>query len=265
MCADIRQPMGVWQRPQRLGKRRPVHARAIPRQGWSTSACWSSETQKVRAHWLDVYLSCSPPSPSLPIMSLTHSDQTGQVAQSTCSRLQSSGCRSSQRFRITSSRGRRTEDRHYTKTWMCQCRLPSTRLLLCFSKPAGIPIETHDHVLVSRAFPALVRSRTPWGIAWVCWSVYCILYCRSAGAVDSVSFAASKWARCAVLVLTPTLYRPVLKCRVVECVQRMWLCVDVQLCSVWEKHVCNYFVTPSPLLLHDLVKRLELLRIGVWK
>ena len=52
-----------------------------------------------------------------------------------------------------------------------------------------------------------------------------------------------------------------------ESVQRMWLrwCVDVKLCRVWENHLCNYFVTLFPLLLHDLVKRLELLRLGVWK
>ena len=38
-CTDICQPVGVWQRPQCLGKCRPVQTRAILRQGWSTSAC----------------------------------------------------------------------------------------------------------------------------------------------------------------------------------------------------------------------------------
>ena len=39
-------------------------------------------------------------------------------------------------------------------------------------------------------------------------------------------------------------------------------CIDVKLCRVREKHLCNYFVTPSTLLFHDLVKQLELFRIG---
>ena len=42
-------------------------------------------------------------------------------------------------------------------------------------------------------------------------------------------------------------------------------CIDVKLCRVREKHLCNYFVTPSTLLFHDLVKQLELFRIGFWK
>ena len=52
-----------------------------------------------------------------------------------------------------------------------------------------------------------------------------------------------------------------------ESMQQMWLCVTVLMYNyvVWEKYLCNYFVTPSPLFLHDLVKRLELVRIGVWK
>ena len=52
------------------------------------------------------------------------------------------------------------------------------------------------------------------------------------------------------------------------CVQQVWLCVDVLMYNYVEseRNICVLiFVTPSPLLLHDIVKHLELLRIGVWK
>ena len=42
-------------------------------------------------------------------------------------------------------------------------------------------------------------------------------------------------------------------------------CTDVYLCRVWQKHLCTYFVTLSPLLLHDLVKCSQLLRKSLRK
>ena len=56
--------------------------------------------------------------------------------------------------------------------------------------------------------------------------------------------------------------------REVECVQWMWLCVDVLMYNYVEseRNICVIvFLTPSPLLLHNLVKCWELLRIVFWK
>ena len=54
-----------------------------------------------------------------------------------------------------------------------------------------------------------------------------------------------------------------------ECVQQIWLCFVVWSMYIYaesERNICVIILLPhSPLLLHDLVKRLELLRIGVWK